>query len=129
MASRSQRSAKERDARSRAVRRVAEEPLLRGSLVVMRRTCGKQGCHCQTGEKHASLYLAVRRGKRRTMIYVPPALEETVRVWVQNGRQVDELLDFVSQQCLEQLLEQKEQTLGRTPRRAGRKHSPKERPP
>jgi hypothetical protein len=129
MASRSQRSAKERDARSRAVRRVAEEPLLRGSLVVMRRRCGKQGCHCQTGEKHASLYLAVRREKRRTMIYVPPALEETVRAWIQNGRQVDELLDFVSQQCLEQLLAQKDQTLGRAPGQTGRKRSSKERPP
>jgi len=129
MASRSQRSAKERDARSRAVRRVAEEPLLRGSLVVMRRTCGKQGCHCQTGEKHPSLYLAVRRGRQRTMIYIPASLEETVRSWVQNGRQVDELLDFVSQQCLEQLLEQKEQALGRVPHGAGRKRPPKERPP
>ncbi|HKS72929.1 MAG TPA: DUF6788 family protein [Terriglobales bacterium] len=129
MASRSQRSAKERNARSRAVRRVADEPLLRGSLVVMRRTCGKQGCHCQTGEKHSSLYLAVRREKRRTMIYVPPALEETVRAWVENGRQVDELLDFVAQQCLEQLLEHKEQVLGRTPGGADRKRSPKERPP
>jgi Family of unknown function (DUF6788) len=114
MASRSQRSAKERDARSRVVRRVADEPLVRGSLLVMRRTCGKKGCHCQTGEKHASLYLAVRRGKKRTMIYIPPALEETARLWVQNGRQVDELLDFISQQCLEQLLDQKDQVLGRT---------------
>ena len=113
MPSRSQRSPKERDARSRAVGQVAKNPLLRGSLVVMRRTCGKQGCHCQTGEKHASLYLAVRAGKKRTMIYIPPALEGTVRQWVQNGQQVDELLDFISQQCLEQLLEEKEQALGR----------------
>ncbi|HEX8712985.1 MAG TPA: DUF6788 family protein [Terracidiphilus sp.] len=124
MSSRSQRSAKERDARSRTVRRVSEEPLLRGSLVDMHRTCGKQGCHCQTGEKHPALYLAVRRGKKRTMIYIPPALEETVRLWVKNGRQVDELLDFVSQQCLEQLLDQKEQVLGRTPPRGGQKRSP-----
>jgi uncharacterized protein DUF6788 len=113
MPSRSQRSAKERDARSRTVQQVAKNPLLRGSLVVMRRKCGKPGCHCQTGEKHPALYLAVRMGKKRTMIYIPPTLEETVRQWVQNGRQVDELLDFVSQQCLEQLLEEKQQALGR----------------
>lgn len=113
MPSRSRRSPKERDARSRAVRQVAKNPLLRGSLVVMRRKCGKPGCHCQTGEKHPSLYLAVRAGKKRTMIYIPPALEDTVRQWVQNGKQVDELLDFVSQQCLDQLLEQKQQARGR----------------
>lgn len=114
MPSRSQRSAKERDARSRAVKQITQEPMLRGSLVVMRRQCGKPGCHCQQGEKHASLYLAVRAGKRRTMIYVPPALEATVREWVQRGRQVDDLLDFISQQCLEQMLEEKRQVLGRT---------------
>ena len=34
------------------------------------------------------------------MIYIPAALEETVREWIGNGRRVDELLDFVSQQCL-----------------------------
>jgi hypothetical protein len=114
MPSRSQRSAKERDARSRVVGDVAKNPLLRGSLVVMRRQCGKPGCHCQQGEKHASLYLAVRAGKRRTMIYIPAALEETVRQWVQRGRQVDELLDLISGQCLEQMLAQKQQVLGRT---------------
>lgn len=134
MASRSQRSSKERDARSRVVKGVAEEPLLRGSLVVMRRTCGKAGCHCQTGEKHPALYLSVRRGKQRTMIYIPPALEETVRAWVQNGKLVDDLLDFVSQQGLEQLLVQKEQALGRTSRPTGSQRSRKarsrqERPP
>jgi hypothetical protein len=80
----------------------------------MHRQCGKPGCHCQQGEKHTSLYLAVRAGKRRTMIYIPPALEETVRQWVQRGRQVDELLDFISQQCLELMLEEKQQVLGRT---------------
>jgi hypothetical protein len=47
------------------------------------------------------------------MIYVPPALEETVREWVQRGRKVDELLDFISAQCLEQILQQKQQILGR----------------
>jgi hypothetical protein len=114
MPSRSQRPAKERDARSRVVRQVAKDPLLRGSLVLMRRKCGKQGCHCQQGEKHPAVYLAVRAGNKRTMIYIPPALEETVRTWVQNGRQVDELLDFVSQQCLEQLLAEKQQALGRS---------------
>lgn len=129
MASRSQRSAKERDARSRAVKRVADESLLRGSLVRMRRTCGKKGCHCQQGEKHPALYLAIRRDKRRTMIYIPSALEETVRQWVENGRQVDELLDFISQQGLEQLLQQKEQALGRTPKASRRKRSSKDRAP
>lgn len=113
MASRSQRSPPERDARSRVVQRVADKALLRGSLVRMQRVCGKQGCRCQKGEKHASWYLAIRKGKRRTMIYIPSALEETVRQWVETGRQVDEGIEFISQQCLDQFLVQKDQVLGR----------------
>ena len=71
--------------------------------------------------------VSVRRGKQRTMIYIPPALEETVRAWVQNGKLVDDLLDFVSQQCLEQLLVQKEQVLGRTSHSTGSQRSRKEK--
>lgn len=112
MKSRSQRSAKERDVRSRAVRRVADEPLLRGSLVQMHRTCGKQGCHCQQGAKHAALYLALRDQGKRRMIYIPPALEETVRAWVQNARDVDELLDLISAHSYQELLRKKSHLLG-----------------
>jgi hypothetical protein len=76
---RSQRPPEERHARSRAVQHIAENSLLRGSLVAMARTCGKAGCHCRKGEKHTSLYLSVRLNNRRRMIYVPPAMEEGVR--------------------------------------------------
>ena len=119
MRSRSQRSSPERVARASAVRHIGASPLLRGSLVVMRRKCGKPTCHCQEGEKHASLYLAIRVGKKRTMIYIPQHLEETARQWVQNGREVDDLLDFVSQQCLERLLEQKQRARGQFPPASG----------
>lgn len=112
--SRSQRPGEERHARSRAVQHIADNPLLRGSLVSMARTCGKAGCHCQQGEKHFSLYLAVRLANRRKMICVPPAMEKTVRGWVENAREVDHLLDFISQQCLTQFLQQKQQQLGRS---------------
>lgn len=111
MKSRSQRSAKERDARSRAVRRVANDSLLRGSLVQMRRVCGKKGCHCEQGEKHPALCLALRDQGKRRMIYVPAALEETVREWVQNARDVDELLDLVSGYSYQEFLRQKSQVL------------------
>ena len=115
MKPRSQRSARQRDARSRAVRHVANEPLLRGSLVEMRRTCGKDGCHCQQGEKHRALYLSIRGRKGRPMVYIPPALEETVRTWVQNARDVDELLDLISAHSYQELLAQKAEVLGHSP--------------
>jgi len=48
------------------------------------------------------------------MIYIPHALEETVRRWVETGQEVDGLLDAISQQCLETLLAKKKETLTRT---------------
>ncbi len=129
MKPRSQRPAEERQARSRAVQQVAENPLLRGSLVSMARTCGKAGCHCQQGEKHVSLYLAVRLNNRRRMVYVPPALENTVRGWVENAQEVDRLLDFISQQSLTHFLHQKEEQLGRSISAGVRKRKPRRKPP
>jgi len=120
---RSQRPGEQRHARSRAVQQIAENPLLRGSLVCMARTCGKAGCHCRQGEKHVSLYLSVRLDNRRRMIYVPPAMESTVRGWVENAQEVDHLLDFISQQCLSDFLHQKEEKLGRRTAAARRRRS------
>jgi hypothetical protein len=126
---RSQRPAEERHARSRAVQQIADNPLLRGSLVSMARTCGKSGCHCQQGEKHSSLYLAVRLNNRRRMIYVPPAMEDSVRGWVENAQEVDRLLDFISQQCLTGFLEKKAEKPGR-PKSAGiHPKKPRRKPP
>lgn len=129
MKPRSQRPLEERQARSLAVQHVAENPLLRGSLVSMARICGKAGCHCDQGEKHVSLYLAVRLNNRRRMIYVPPAMENTVRGWVENAQEVDRLLEFISQQCLTNFLRQKEAKLGRSTSAGVRKGKPRRKPP
>jgi hypothetical protein len=110
---RTQRSPQERHARSQAVQRIADQALLRGSLVHMKRTCGKKNCRCQQGQKHPALCLAIRLGKQRKMIYIPHALEDTVRRWVETGQEVDALLDAISQQCLETFLVEKKETLAR----------------
>ena len=83
MTPRSQRSPQERDARSRAVQLLADQPLLRGSLVLQHRSCGKPYCRCQKGQKHPALYLHTRSGDRRVRIYIPPALHDTARRWVE----------------------------------------------
>jgi hypothetical protein len=129
MKPRSQRPGKERQARSRAVQHVAGDPLLRGSLVSMARTCGKAGCRCQQGEKHVSLYLAVRLDGRRRMLYVPPVMESVVRGWVENVQEVDHLLDFISQECLTQFLREKQAKLGRSAPGGVRKGKARRKPP
>jgi hypothetical protein len=50
-------------------KRSGVEPLvLRGSLIVLRRRCGKPGCHCATGEPHATPALSYSvEGKTRML--------------------------------------------------------------
>ena len=97
------------DHRRRAVQELPPlEEMVRGSVFVRLLRCGKPGCHCARGEKHVSLYLAIRVGARRKMIYVPPDLEPRVRDWVQSSQEIDRLLEIVSQSCLEQLLRDKQ---------------------
>lgn len=113
MTPRSQRSPQERDARSRAVQLLADKPLLRGSLVLQHRSCGKPYCRCQKGQKHPALYLHTRSGDRRVRIYIPPALHDTARRWVDNGRRVKRLVDRVSEHHFQALLEQKREVFAR----------------
>ena len=75
---------------------------------------------CQRGQRHPALYLYTRSGKKQVCTYIPKALHETVRQWVDNGRRVKRLVDQVSQQHLQHLWEQK-QSLFR-----GKSHSPAE---
>ncbi len=113
MTTRSHRSPQERDARFRAVQLLADHPLLRGSLVLQHRSCGKPYCRCQKGQKHPALYLHTRSGDRRVRIYLPPALHDTARRWVNNGRRVKRLVDRVSEHHFRALLEQKREVFAR----------------
>lgn len=118
MVHRSHLSAKERDARSKLHQRLSNQPLLRGSLVEMARVCGKAGCCCQSGQKHVSLYLAIRAGSKRVMIYIPPALETKARQAVENWQDIDQLLGLISQETLDRLLKEKEEHTGSRKRSA-----------
>jgi hypothetical protein len=109
MSQRSQRPAPERHARSRLAQLITQEPFLRGSLVERARSCGKPTCRCRQGQLHRSLYLATRHQGRRALLYIPRALEETVRQWVSNGRCLCQQLHDLHQLQLDQLLLRKEQ--------------------
>ena len=79
--------------------------VLRGNLVLSRRTCGKPSCHCHQGRQkgHPSLYLGISLEGKRRMIYVPPAWEDRVREWVDRHAQVREVLERLSLACLKRL--------------------------
>jgi hypothetical protein len=109
MSERSARPAPERNARSRLAQLITQQPFLRGSLVERSRSCGKPTCRCQRGQLHRSLYLAVRHKDQRALLYIPRALEPTVRLWIANGRRLAQQLGTLNQLQLEQLLQAKQQ--------------------
>jgi len=109
--------ASERAARSRLLQLLSKEPLVCGTAVVMSRRCGNKRCRCMKGQKHVSLYLAVRARGRRQMIYVPPEREESVRRWVETYREVKTLLEVLSEMTLKQFEDWKQQTQGQHVRR------------
>lgn len=102
-------SPRARAARARLAQLFHDREVLCGALVTMERTCGKATCRCQTGAKHRSLYLAVRVGEHRKMIYIPPRLEAWVSAQVEAWREAQGLLDTVSQACLERVLARKQE--------------------
>jgi hypothetical protein len=110
---RSHRPAPERAARSRLAQLIGDQPFLRGSLVERARSCGKPTCRCRKGQLHRSLYLATRHNGRRVLLYVPRALAETVRLWIDNGRSLSRQIQDLHQIQLDQLLQRKQQLVQR----------------
>jgi hypothetical protein len=106
-------------ARSQLTKLLQSRPMLRAGLVSMARTCGKPSCKCAKGEKHVSLYVSLRVGRTRKMIYVPPELEPTVRSWAESYREAAALWETMLQEYLQRLLKDKagRQRSGSTRRR------------
>lgn len=77
----------------------AMEHLLRGSLIERYKPCGKPGCKCSNGPGHGpKYYLSVSQGGGYPqMDYVPLAYCSQVREWLDNYRQVREILDEICQ--------------------------------
>ena len=105
----------ERRVRSRLTQILHEEPLVLGSLVTMKRTCGKPGCKCTRGELHPGLYLALRVAKERKMIHVPQSMEQAVRQWVANYQEAWHLMEQISEFCLKRFFVKKEQLREKRP--------------
>jgi hypothetical protein len=86
----------ERDSRSRIKPYISHKELLRGTLSIRERVCGKPNCKCQRGEKHVSLFLSKSTNGKVEQLYIPKEKEGLVRQWVKNYRDVQELLEKIS---------------------------------
>jgi hypothetical protein len=105
--SRAGMAAPERQARSRLVQLLSQQGIIRGSLLVRRRVCGKPGCKCARGQKHESLYLVITDKGRTRQLYVPKDFEPLVRRWVEDYHQARELMEEISRIYWDKLRERK----------------------
>ena len=106
MSAHSSWSDRERAARSRLLQLLRDRDFIAGSLVTMRRVCGKPTCRCARGEKHESLYLALTVQGKRTMVIVPRQRIEAVTAAVQTYKRAWDLQKKVSEECFARLLTQ-----------------------
>jgi hypothetical protein len=53
--------------------------MLRGSVVQLRRKCGKASCHCADGSRHETWVLSYSEAGRTRLLPIPPHLLTSVR--------------------------------------------------
>jgi hypothetical protein len=104
MKSRTQLPQSECAVRSRLCQILHEQDLIAGSLVTMRRVCGKPTCRCARGEKHESLYLALSVKGKRTMVIVARERVEAVTAAVEAYKRVSQLQKKLSEECFARLM-------------------------
>ena len=69
-------------------------PVAVGSLSLRKGPCIRPNCPaCASGQGHSSYALYGRRGNRRFSIYVPERLVPDIRSAIQNGRELQELIN------------------------------------
>lgn len=86
----------ERGWRNRVRQLLREDGLMRGSISMRLRVCGKSNCRCAQGRRHEAMVVVYRRANRTTQIYVPKEWEARVRQWVRCYREVRECLEKLS---------------------------------
>jgi hypothetical protein len=94
---RSQLSASERHFRSRIAQLASTQWLLRGTLSLRSRPCGNPNCRCARGQLHTSLYLVQSHHGKPRQICVPKRWEPRVRQAVSDYREMQRLIEEVSE--------------------------------
>jgi len=79
--------------------------VIRGSVVFLRRACGKTNCRCARGQKHRSLYLSRSKNGKTSMTYVPKKHEQKLLEASGRYQRIKALLNELSEANLKKLKE------------------------
>jgi len=72
------------------------EEILRGSIVMVKRYCGKANCRCLKGHKHRSMYISQSNKGESRLIYIPQRSEIGVRRLIRNYRCWKSVMEEIS---------------------------------
>jgi hypothetical protein len=73
-------------------------PLVEGSIAMVARKCGSQGCPCAQGVvKHQAMILCKKVAGHSVATYVPKALWEQVRAWNREHQKIKRVLKELSE--------------------------------
>ena len=106
---RSTLSASERRFRSRLTQLIQRHWLLRGTLSMRSRQCGKPTCRCASGQLHASLYLVQSQQGQPRQVCIPKDWEERIRQGVSNYQELQRLLEELSELEWQRLRERRKE--------------------
>jgi hypothetical protein len=84
--------------------------VLRGSLICLRRKCGKPNCHCREGQAHASPALSFSQRSKTKILTLPRALVPQVRAAITRYLQNQKRLERQANAGLRQLARRLRQT-------------------
>ena len=83
---------------------ISDTNIIRGSLVILKRTCGKPGCKCYRGEKHQSMYLSRSIKGKTNMTYIPKCNEVYAEKCVKRYKDVLEKLNQFSAKTIKKIM-------------------------
>lgn len=98
---------REQRLRSRLRELLVQEGVVRGTIAVREKVCGRPNCRCARGEKHRSVYLVASRAGKLQQLSIPRTLEPQVRRWVDTYQDLRDLLEELSLLHWEKLRDRK----------------------
>lgn len=85
-------------------------PIAEGSLSLRKTRCIRKNCSaCVSGKGHASYVLSGRRGSQRFSIYIPDELAPDIQQAIENGRQLQELVNEAGVRLVKALKNQRKE--------------------